>query len=144
MGCSGSPSYVENDITCSLLIFAISQACGGPNRVSVYSSGPVTALAIPTAQTTNLPGKWTYKGCLRCVSILELTFSELLNLVNDTWFSEPANKKMFPYEIIWPNNNTAVACMNQCVKFGFDAAGVEVHFSSPDVMGESDDLYFLF
>jgi len=84
MGCSGNPSYVENNVTCSLLICAISQACGGPNRVSVYSSGTVTALAVPSAQTTNLPGQWTYKGCLRCVSILELTFLELLNLVNDT------------------------------------------------------------
>jgi len=45
---------------------------------------------------------------------------------------------MFPYEIIWPNNNTAVACMDQCAKFGFDAAGVEVFFPSPDVMDEPD------
>lgn len=40
--------------------------------------------------------------------------------------SEPTDRKMFPYEIVWPSNNTALACMNQCAKFGFTAAGVEV------------------
>lgn len=87
MACSGSAS----------------ELCGGPNRLSVYSNGPVTALPVPTTQTTGLPGKWQYRGCLR----------------------EVVNGRMFPYQIIWPGNNTAVACMNQCAAFGFPAAGVE-------------------
>ena len=81
-----------------------SEACGGPNRVSVYSSVPVVALPVPVAMTTDLPGKWTYAGCLR----------------------EPAIGKMFPNEIIWIGNNSALACMNQCAAFGYPASGVEV------------------
>jgi hypothetical protein len=84
--------------------YPCSQACGGPNRVSVYSSVPVVALPVPVAMTTDLPGKWTYAGCLR----------------------EPATGKMFPNQIIWIGNNSALACMNQCAAFGFPASGVEV------------------
>ena len=57
-----------NHIFPNLLAFAeffISEACGGPNRLSVYSSGPITVIPVPTPQTTNLPGSWVYKGCLR-------------------------------------------------------------------------------
>jgi hypothetical protein len=36
---------------------------------------------------------------------------------------------MFDNQIIWIGNNTAEACMNQCAKFGFTAAGVEVRGS---------------
>lgn len=51
------------------LIFFPSEACGGPNRLSVYSSTrPIVALPVPTPQTTDLPGKWTYAGCLRRVT----------------------------------------------------------------------------
>ena len=81
-----------------------SEACGGPNRVSVYSSVPVVALPVPVAMTTDLPGDWTYAGCLR----------------------EPVTGKMFPNQIIWIGNNSALACMNQCAAFGYPASGVEV------------------
>jgi len=53
--------------------------------------------------TTNLPGNWTYAGCLR----------------------ETATGKMFPNQIIWIGNNSALACMNQCAAFGYPASGVE-------------------
>jgi len=44
------------------------EACGGPNRLSVYTStGSVTALGPPTVQTTNLPGNWQYSRCLAYV-----------------------------------------------------------------------------
>jgi len=33
---------------------------------------------------------------------------------------------MFPNQIIWIGNNTALACMNQCAAFGYDASGTEV------------------
>ena len=85
-----------------------SEACGGPNRVSVYSSVPVVSLPVPVAQKTNLPGNWTYAGCLR----------------------EPATGKMFPNQIIWIGNNSAVACMNQCAAFGYPASGVEVSYKA--------------
>ena len=41
-----------------------SEICGGPNRMSVYSNSTITTYAAPTAQKTNLPGKWQYQGCL--------------------------------------------------------------------------------
>jgi len=53
------------------------QACGGANRLSVYSSAPFAALPVPTAMKTNLPGKWTYAGCLRFVDSLRLLFRSL-------------------------------------------------------------------
>lgn len=44
---------------------ATTEECGGPNRLSVYSStGNVTALPIATPLTDNLPGQWQYVGCL--------------------------------------------------------------------------------
>ena len=88
----------------SLAPYHHSEACGGFNRTSVYSSVPVVALPVAVAQKTNLPGKWTYAGCLR----------------------ELSAGKMFPYQITWVGNNSAVACMNQCAAFGYPASGVEV------------------
>ena len=65
---------------------------------------PVVTLPVPVAMTVDLPGNWTYAGCLR----------------------EPATGKMFPNKIIWIGNNSALACMNQCAAFGYPASGVEV------------------
>jgi hypothetical protein len=53
----------------NLRVMNPSEACGGPNRLSVYgSTSPVTVFAVPTVQTTNLPGKWQYSRCLAYVS----------------------------------------------------------------------------
>ena len=90
----------------SLAPYLHSEACGGSNRVSVYASVPVVALPVPVAQKTDLPGKWTYAGCLR----------------------EPTTGNIFPNQIIWIGNNSAVACMNQCAAFGYPASGVEVSY----------------
>ena len=109
MGCAGNTAYVHKPVYFITLLTALylhSEACGGPNRVSVYSSAPVVVLPVPFAQKTNLPGDWTYAGCLR----------------------EPATGKMFPNQIIWIGNNSAVACMNQCAAFGYPASGVEVSY----------------
>ena len=37
---------------------------------------------------------------------------------------------MFPNQIIWIGNNSAVACMNQCAAFGYPASGVEVSYKA--------------
>jgi hypothetical protein len=97
-------SPVTNLIAIFTPLSPYSEACGGANRVSVYSSVPVVSLPVPVAMTTDLPGSWTYAGCLR----------------------EPASGKMFPNQIIWIGNNSALACMNQCAAFGYPASGVEV------------------
>lgn len=56
--------------TCSMSDFPHSEACGGPNRLSVYSSnGTVTALPVPVPLNTTLPGQWQYKGCFRLAQI---------------------------------------------------------------------------
>lgn len=98
----GAVSTIESDcdVGCS---GNTTQACGGANRVSVYSSVPVIALPVPVPLTTDLPGSWTYAGCLR----------------------EPPTGKIFPNEITWIGNNSALACINQCAAFGYPAAGVE-------------------
>lgn len=43
-----------------------SEACGGPNRLSVYTTtGNVVELPVPTNQDTGLPDGWSYQGCLQ-------------------------------------------------------------------------------
>ncbi|KAI0764219.1 hypothetical protein BD413DRAFT_483077 [Trametes elegans] len=80
------------------------EACGGPNRLSVYTStGNVTALPVPTPQNSSLPGQWVYKGCLQ----------------------EPDGARVFPYQNIYTNNNTIEGCLNQCAAFGYPAGGAE-------------------
>ena len=45
------------------------------------------------------------------------------------WFlqclREPGADRTFPYQIINANNNSAEACLSQCSKFGYPAAGME-------------------
>jgi hypothetical protein len=93
------------------------EACGGPNRLSVYTStGSVTALPVPVTQTTGIPGQWTYAGC----------------------FSEPNGARMFPYQNIYTNNNSAVGCLGQCAAFGFPAGGME--FGQECYCGDVSDI----
>ncbi|KAH8988288.1 copper radical oxidase [Lactarius hatsudake] len=80
------------------------EACGGPNRLSVYTStGGVTAFPVPVPQTTGLPGNWQYSRCL----------------------AEPGAARVFPYQLILTTNNTAENCLTQCSTFGYSAAGME-------------------
>ncbi|KAH7886764.1 copper radical oxidase-like protein [Phlebopus sp. FC_14] len=81
------------------------EACGGPNRISVYTSASnVTVLPVPTTQKTSLSGQWQYQGCL----------------------AEPSGGvRIFPYELDWTTNNTIDGCLNQCAAFGYPAAGLE-------------------
>lgn len=79
-----------------------SEFCGGPNRLNVYnytgtdlpsitslpadrgdgqerlsvytSTGSVKSRAVPTVQTTNLPGNWQYSHCLAWVFFGFLSF----------------------------------------------------------------------
>ena len=88
----------------SLIVIGLTIISGGATTFSRVLS----ALPVPVAQKTNLPGNWTYAGCLR----------------------EPATGRMFPNQIIWTGNNSAVACMNQCAAFGYPASGVEVSFKA--------------
>ncbi|KAJ7583869.1 hypothetical protein C8J56DRAFT_1054387 [Mycena floridula] len=95
---------------------ASTEACGGPGRLSVYSTtSDFPVLPVPTPLTTNLPGDWTYKGCYA-----------------DT------NDRILTHQNIWPTNNTVEACINQCDTFGYTAAGVE--FGVECYCGDSTDV----
>uniref|UniRef100_A0A0W0F5Z2 Putative copper radical oxidase n=1 Tax=Moniliophthora roreri TaxID=221103 RepID=A0A0W0F5Z2_MONRR len=97
------------------------QACGGPNRLSVYSSNTtVTTLPIPVALNSTLPGEWTYAGCH-----------------TDT------NTRVLPWQIIWPTNNTVEACLNQCHAFGYTAAGLDVVVPLIATLGINNKVTFL-
>jgi hypothetical protein len=103
-----------------------SEACGGRDRLSVYTStGSVTVYPIPTVLTTDLPGNWKYSRCLAYV------YFAFLNLCNprvgcSLRFREPGAVRVFPYQVIFPHNNSARNCLTQCSTFGYPAAGMEV------------------
>ncbi|EKM51417.1 uncharacterized protein PHACADRAFT_263528, partial [Phanerochaete carnosa HHB-10118-sp] len=93
------------------------EACGGPNRLSVYTStGNVTALPIPVAQNTSLPGNWTFQGCIQ----------------------ENTTARVFPWQLILPTNNSAETCLSQCSAFGYGAAGME--FADECYCGDVSDF----
>ncbi|KAF9466725.1 copper radical oxidase [Collybia nuda] len=93
------------------------EACGGPSRLSVYSStGNVTALPVPIPLNTSLPGEWQYKGCFR----------------------EPQGERALPNQIIWTGNNSALACMDQCAAFGYPVSATE--FGEQCYCGDTEDL----
>ncbi|GJE95267.1 copper radical oxidase [Phanerochaete sordida] len=93
------------------------EGCGGPNRLSVYTStGNVTALPVPVAQNTSLPGNWTYQGCIQ----------------------ENTTTRVFPYQLILPSNNSAETCLTQCAAFGYPAAGME--FADECYCGDVSDF----
>jgi hypothetical protein len=62
------------DCVAELTIVDSSEACGGRDRLSVYTStGSVTTFPIPTVQTIDLPGNWHYSRCLAYVYIVFLS-----------------------------------------------------------------------
>ncbi|KAH6669578.1 copper radical oxidase [Halenospora varia] len=65
----------------------------------------------PGPQTSGLPIGWTYSGCVQD------------NVVS----AEAANVNILtlPYKVFDNNNNTPAACIAQCQKFGYNAAGLE-------------------
>ena len=40
-------------------------------------------------------------------------------------FREPGAVRVFPYQVIFPHNNSAANCLTQCSTFGYPAAGME-------------------
>ena len=93
------------------------EACGGPNRMSIYSStNTVTELPVPVPQQTNLPGLWEYQGCI----------------------AENGAVRTFPYFIELKNNNTATNCLSLCAQYGYPAAGLE--YSEQCFCGDVADL----
>jgi len=80
------------------------EKCGAGDIMSVYSMGNLTVYQPPTVQITDLPGNWTYMGCL----------------------TDNAIARTFPYRIVnMINNNTATNCLSLCSEFGYPAGGME-------------------
>jgi hypothetical protein len=50
-----------------------------------------------------------------------VTARKLLILI----YSEPNGAHVFPYQIIFPQNNSAQNCLTQCSTYGYPAAGME-------------------
>ncbi|KAF7327563.1 hypothetical protein MKEN_00335300 [Mycena kentingensis (nom. inval.)] len=93
------------------------EACGGGSRMSVYSTSQnVTILPVPTPQTTDLPGEWTYQGCL----------------------FEAQGTRAIPWQNIFPTNNSATTCLAQCAAFGYSAGGME--FGEECYCGDVNDV----
>lgn len=64
-------SLASSDSQCAMTCAGnTNEICGGPNLLSIYSNATITVLPPPTAQTTDLPGSWVYKGCLQYVHVL--------------------------------------------------------------------------
>lgn len=102
-----------------------SEACGGPNRLSVYTSNPgdVVALPVPVIKDTDLPGQWKSAGCLQSVIFIDFLFTGADSRCS--FHREPGAQRVFPYQIIMQTNLTVEACLNQCAAFGYPAAGME-------------------
>lgn len=41
-----------------------SEMCGAGSRMSIFAMGNLKTYGVPAAQTSGLPGKWQYKGCI--------------------------------------------------------------------------------
>lgn len=76
MACGGNSRYESS--FCSFLILAwsprsqlliflfrnYSEVCGGPNRLTIYTTQTnLEILPAPAVKTTGLPGQWNYTGC---------------------------------------------------------------------------------
>jgi hypothetical protein len=58
---------------------------------------------------------------VRCLLLFLCLAWQLLTSVH----SEPGAVRVFPYQITFPQNNTAENCLSLCSSFGYPAAGME-------------------
>lgn len=79
------------------------EKCGAGDRMSIYSNATLQVYQPPAPQKTGLNGSWVYQGCLL----------------------DNAEQRTFPYQLIFPNNNTANNCLQSCQAFGYGAGGME-------------------
>jgi hypothetical protein len=80
------------------------QSCGGPARLSVYSSATnFTTYSVPSIQKTDLPPSWNFTGC----------------------YIENSPTGNLPYRNVFALNNTVDSCLSHCAAFGYPVAGLE-------------------
>lgn len=99
-------SLAAADTQCNMACSGdVAHACGGASRMSIYAASPtITVYPVPTARTTDLPGKFSYAGC----------------------FAEPGGAaRIWPYQITDTLGTTVEGCLNLCSKYGYPAAALE-------------------
>lgn len=118
--------YSLTDLTLNFFDpLTIREACGGPNRLSVYSSTvDITALPVPVAKTTDLPGNWEYAGCYTYASH-SLPLSKSIQRLTLNLNDRDTNTRVLKWQTIAPTNNSVDNCANNCARFGYTAAGLE-------------------
>jgi WSC domain len=79
------------------------EECGGPNRLSIYSNGPLPIYQPPSIPKTVSGGNWTYVGCL----------------VDNT-----NQVRALPHQVVI-TNNTVENCLNTCGQYGYMVGGPE-------------------
>jgi len=88
MECSGNPD----------------EKCGGPNRLSVWSSQDPVKVVKKPEPTETVDGGWKYQGCL---------------------VDPQGAARVFPWQLVNTTGNSPEWCLGQCKKFGYMAAGLE-------------------
>jgi hypothetical protein len=78
------------------------EKCGAGNRMSVFSTGNLTAYAPPKA--ANSSGNWTYIGC---------------------WTDNLSGKPSLQWKVPDSANNSAESCLAQCHAFGYPTGGMQ-------------------
>ncbi|KAF2458758.1 hypothetical protein BDY21DRAFT_283734 [Lineolata rhizophorae] len=78
------------------------EMCGGPNRMSIWSKGELEVFEPPAAQEEDLPEGWEYQGCIT-----------------------DSLERVFFWQLILKNNNSAETCLTRCQEYGYEAAGME-------------------
>ncbi|KAI4941281.1 hypothetical protein J4E91_010858 [Alternaria rosae] len=77
------------------------ETCGGPNRMSIYSSqDPLKVVKVPTP-TQNV-SDWQYQGCITDIG-----------------------NQVFPHKLLNTTGNSPEWCLSRCQAFGYMAAGME-------------------
>ncbi|KAI8942832.1 hypothetical protein NX059_000872 [Plenodomus lindquistii] len=92
------------------------QTCGGPNRLSIYSSQtPLKVIQAP--KPVQNVSDWEYQGCI----------TEGVN-----------NQKVFPWQLINSTGLTPEWCLTRCQEFGYMVGGME--YSEECYCGDIDQI----
>jgi hypothetical protein len=78
------------------------EKCGGPDRLSVWSSQDIIRVVSPPKPKEKVDG-YEYQGCI----------------------TDPIDNRVFPWQLVNKTGNTPEWCLGQCKKFGYMAAGME-------------------
>ncbi|KAF1940221.1 galactose oxidase [Clathrospora elynae] len=79
------------------------QTCGGPARMSIYSSQTPLKVIKSPSPVQNVTD-WTYQGCIT---------------------DGGAANQVFPWKLVNSTGNSPEWCLGQCQSFGYQAAGME-------------------